>query len=73
MGTYIVVSVIENDLPTHMSVHTYEEEAELAFFDMCEQKLSNFDEYTYHDKMALLEQGYERYGCGKICIYKVED
>ena len=70
---YIVVCIIENDLPTNVSVHISEKEAELAFFDMCAQKLSNFDEYTYYDKMALLEQGYEKYGYGKICIYKVED
>ena len=44
------------------------EEAEACFLVMCEYKLSNWEEYTSADKKAILDNGYEKFGNGSICI-----
>ena len=43
-------------------------EAERCFFDMCSTHVSNWDEYDGSDMDAILEQGYEKFGSGSICI-----
>ena len=43
-------------------------DAEICFLGTVEDAISNFDEYTAGDKEAIVEQGYENYGGGKITL-----
>ena len=48
------------------------EAVEIAFKNECSHRLSNWDEYTYDDIHACIEQGYENFGNGTIAIVELE-
>lgn len=62
------VIVIEDDRLIDNIPFVDDFEAENIFEESCKTHISNFDEYTLKDIEALLEQGYEEYGRGKIRI-----
>lgn len=47
--------------------------AEDYFLTRCGEVLSNWDEYTQDDKDATLDNGYETFGNGSICICTTEN
>ena len=67
------VTVIRNGVVDEMTLFksdTVEErqKAENFFLDRCGEILTNWDEYTNDDKDAILDNGYESFGNGSICI-----
>jgi hypothetical protein len=70
-GTVNVV-VIRDDVVESLSAFPDNDlgnaEAELTFLNKCAENLSNWDDYTPDDRSALLEQGYEKFGHGSICL-----
>jgi len=42
--------------------------AEAFFIDTLKNRLSNFDEYTIKDIENILEDGYESFGNGSVCL-----
>jgi hypothetical protein len=49
------------------------ENCERDFLDACSVNLSNWDEYTQEDIDKIVEQGYEKFGNGSICLTWVND
>jgi hypothetical protein len=47
--------------------------AEETFFNRCSTRLSNWDDYDSEDREAIIEQGYEEWGTGSICITWPDD
>lgn len=47
--------------------------AESAFLLTCNDVLSNFDEYTQDDIEAILDNGYETFGNGSVCLSVTEN
>jgi len=68
MPEQVNVIVIRNGVVDENILSSSKEQAETLFLKKCESILSNFDEYTEHDKRAILDDGYETFGCGSICI-----
>lgn len=63
---FLVASFEDNVLNM---IHHYgenREKAELAFLATVREKVSNWDEYTHSDVEAILDLGFEGYGCGVI-------
>jgi hypothetical protein len=57
-------SVVDEVVPCDDGQH-----AEQVFIKKCEEKISNFDEYTDMDVQAIIDNGYEKFGgTNSICI-----
>ena len=67
MSKGIVVVIKDNVLD---NVETFKDgmAGENLFLQKCSENLSNWDEYTVEDKSTILENGYEKFGNGSICI-----
>lgn len=71
---YISVIVIKNDVVDANYLFSGEhsrnvaEQAELKFYDLCSQYVSNWDEYTDEDKEIVVDEGYCGFVTGSVCI-----
>lgn len=65
---YISVIVIKNDVVEENHLRFSPKEAENLFFEKCAQYISNWDEYTPEDRDGILDDGYEKFGHGSVCI-----
>ena len=65
MLPYIIVvrhDVVETVTPTTKA------DCEREFLARVESNVSNWDEYTSDDIEHIVEQGYEMFGCGSVCL-----
>jgi hypothetical protein len=56
-------NLVHDNIMCNDNVH-----AEKVFFDKLAENLSNWDEYTEEDREAVLEDGYENFGNGSVCL-----
>jgi hypothetical protein len=62
------VIVIKNNIVDANILCANREEAQRVFLDKCNTYISNWDEYSKEDVDAVLEDGYEKFGNGSICL-----
>jgi len=70
---YVTVTVIADGVVEYTRLfigerETISTEAEEYFLSVCRERLSNFDEYDKDDIQAILDNGYEEFGNGSICL-----
>lgn len=73
----LAVTVIRNNVVDEITLFKSETpsdraNAEQFFLQRCGDILTNWDEYTSEDKDAILDNGYESFGNGSICICSPE-
>jgi hypothetical protein len=64
----IPLIVIIEDNVVHEIKESTKEKCEEDFIGVCAQKISNWDDYTGQDVTTVLDNGYERFGNGSICL-----
>lgn len=65
-NTPLIITIKDNVVE---SVHpTTKETCEKDFLAHIQGRISNWDEYTQDDIDAILEQGYETFGNGSVCL-----
>ena len=62
------VVIIKNNLVDDIRRFEKSDEAEKYFLERCAWLISNWDEYTQEDKENILEDGYEEFEDGSICL-----
>jgi hypothetical protein len=64
----VAVVIVDKDVVDELFICENSEKAEKKFLDECSTRISNWDEYTSDDIDAILDNGYEAFGNGSICI-----
>jgi len=68
-----MVIVVKNQVVDSARICNNRKHAEETFLTECESRLSNWDSYTPEDKEIILDQGYETFGNGSICLVWTSD
>ena len=64
-----VVMTIRDNVPDDLLLQTENLKVATAhFLDACQERMSNFDEYTTEDIAAILQSGYAEIGCLSVCL-----
>lgn len=66
-----LIVVIKNSVVDEITVST-KEKCEETFIDKCSTLISNWDDYTGEDVTTVLDNGYETFGSGSICLTWVD-
>jgi hypothetical protein len=74
---YCTVTVIQDDVVSEQFVFwdgvlSAAKQAEIKFLSLCEEYISNWDEYTKHDIDVILDNGYTSVNGRTICIFHPE-
>jgi hypothetical protein len=65
---YPIVVVVKDGIVDEAVICKDDEHAKRVFLDLCAERISNWGDYTVKDIDAVLEQGFEEFGNGSVCL-----